>query len=62
MIDENYLTSKRELAVILLIKEQLNILRAELNLPAITNEQVRVAYKAKLNSLGAVCDDNSPGE
>ena len=57
-MNEFYLTNKKDLAFVLLIKEQFNVLRAKLELPPITNDQIKTAFRTKLNSLGLVCEEN----
>ena len=38
-------------AIVLIIKDEINLLRTELGLPERTNEQIRNAVSAKLESL-----------
>ena len=57
-MNEFYLTNKKDLALVLLVKEQFNVLRAKLGLPPITNDQIKTAFRVKLNSLGHVSGKN----
>lgn len=52
---EDYFNDKVILAIVLLLKEEINKLRTEVGLPQYTNQQVKTAFKDKLNELGRVC-------
>ncbi len=53
---EDYYGNKVTLALVLLMKEEINKLRKKLFLNEYTNQQVKTAFKNKLNELGMSCD------
>ena len=50
----DYFNDKVTLALVLLMKEEINKLRVETGLPQYTNQQVKTTFKNKLNELGRV--------
>lgn len=57
MLDD-YFGDKKLLALVLLLKEEINKLRVEARLNPYTNKQVKTAFKSKLNELDMVCDSD----
>lgn len=54
---DSYFGDKNLLALVLLVKDEINKLRIELGLTPYTNEQVKTTYKNKLNMLGKIYEE-----
>lgn len=53
---DTYFADKKFLALMLLIKEEINKLRKQVGLSEYSDEQIKKAFKNKLNELGHICE------